>query len=372
MKNNIQEILKEIYDIDPTLKGREEELTNALEKMLKMKPVSKIDENFKNDLRQRLYVEAKYWSRKKFNFQSFIQVLTSFALWGAIAWISAFVILDSSTLNIDKTLPPVNNGDWANILMMTSDAPENKRLSHQDDKVRWIKDEWLLKSSMPEMAKEEVPAFEDADIENFAVKSMPKWVVSSDDEIAEAPVKALMESDEAIDFDETKKEETVWWADKYLFWENFAEVDNADFNENKDGQKIDIEQRDISWKPPQLYKYSFSGEFPDLKKQYKYYIVTTLNRGVTTVEEITADSKNEKAITSELDIDRMIRSSVHPDSDAYKEITYKDVEFTYIRKYKMKSEYLIPALWFKWSRHPVKWEWFKLDQFIPLVNINNK
>jgi uncharacterized protein with ATP-grasp and redox domains len=60
IKQNIEEILNEIYDIDPTLKGREEELKKALEKMMEIKPQIKMSEKFKNDLRQRLYVEAKY------------------------------------------------------------------------------------------------------------------------------------------------------------------------------------------------------------------------------------------------------------------------------------------------------------------------
>jgi len=350
MRQDIQEILNEIYDIDPTLKWREDELEKVLEKMLEVKPISKIDENFKNDLRQRLYVEAKYWTRKAFNFKNLVQLLTSFTLWWTIAWLSVMFILDSSNLKYNWT--PESSRDRGNNIMMM--WVNNSDIS---DEKWWILDKSTLRNNLPKINKLEKSdskkwenIFEDKEIEEFALKSMPLEDDSINEDSSGSMDSDFFSSDD-IDFNEDE------------FWKKLVEdlVETSDFEH--------IEQKDISWKPQKFYKYSFSWEFPDLKKEYKYYKITTLNMWTTTVEEFISKPKDENTVKLELDIDRILSSEIPSDSEKYEEIVYDEVVFTYKRIYKMKSEYLVPALWFKWDRHPIKWEWFNVDQIIPLVNI---
>jgi len=54
MKNGIESILNELYEIDPSLRGREEELKRAAEELLSSRPEAALDESFEKDLRSRL------------------------------------------------------------------------------------------------------------------------------------------------------------------------------------------------------------------------------------------------------------------------------------------------------------------------------
>ncbi|MCT4616902.1 MAG: hypothetical protein N4A38_01675 [Candidatus Gracilibacteria bacterium] len=344
IKQNIEEILNEIYDIDPTLKGREEELKKALEKMMEIKPQIKMSEKFKNDLRQRLYVEAKYGVRNKFSLKNFVQILTGFLTGGAVVGLSAVVIINSGSLN--NTKDNINYGlrSGGGAMTMMSDAPENDFMPNNsaDFGVKSVP-----KSAIPENFSEEKNniVFEDAEIESFAVESMNEVV----DEAKNMEKDSIILKGEAPESDEAIPEIM-----------GLQEFDREN-----------LMQKDISGKPPTLYKYSFFGEFPDLKKQYKYYKITTLNMGTTTVEDFVIEKlKDEESLKLSLDMDRMISSVVPADSDRYKEIVYDKVVFTYERVYKMKSEYLVPALWFSTSKHPIKGETFKPDQIILLVNEN--
>jgi hypothetical protein len=68
MKKQIENILQELYGVDSELKNREEELIQIIDSMINLKPNVKIDENFKQELRQKI---AKEISVKKMqNFQS--------------------------------------------------------------------------------------------------------------------------------------------------------------------------------------------------------------------------------------------------------------------------------------------------------------
>ena len=54
MKTQISTLLSELYELDPELKKREFELTNILAEMLKQKPDTHFDENFRKELRLKL------------------------------------------------------------------------------------------------------------------------------------------------------------------------------------------------------------------------------------------------------------------------------------------------------------------------------
>jgi hypothetical protein len=59
MNNLIQEILKDLYQVDDTLRERENELVKIIQELLRSKPEAKIDENFVRELRQEILKRAK-------------------------------------------------------------------------------------------------------------------------------------------------------------------------------------------------------------------------------------------------------------------------------------------------------------------------
>lgn len=65
MDRNIQEILFELYEIDPRLKEKESELIPMLNEILVSRPNTKIDKHFESDLRQRLLEKISATSTSK-------------------------------------------------------------------------------------------------------------------------------------------------------------------------------------------------------------------------------------------------------------------------------------------------------------------
>jgi hypothetical protein len=62
MEKNIKKILEELYEIDGSLKEKENDLVKIINSMLNLKPNIKIDENFKEDLRN--IIERKIRTKK--------------------------------------------------------------------------------------------------------------------------------------------------------------------------------------------------------------------------------------------------------------------------------------------------------------------
>jgi hypothetical protein len=88
MNNQIQELLNELYQADPELKNQEAELIKIINFMLKEKPQTKFDDNFKLELRQRLLAKADELKEAKAPKQNFFIRLTmaqsAYALAGAV------------------------------------------------------------------------------------------------------------------------------------------------------------------------------------------------------------------------------------------------------------------------------------------------
>jgi glycine cleavage system protein P-like pyridoxal-binding family len=68
MEKNIQNILEELYLIDPTLREREKELKKIIHTMLEVRPNVEIDENFKENLKNKVF--EKITSKKIENYNS--------------------------------------------------------------------------------------------------------------------------------------------------------------------------------------------------------------------------------------------------------------------------------------------------------------
>jgi hypothetical protein len=76
MNNQIQDLLRELYQADPELKNQEAELIKIINFMLKEKPNTKFDENFRLELRQRLLAKADELKEAKAPKQNFLIKLT--------------------------------------------------------------------------------------------------------------------------------------------------------------------------------------------------------------------------------------------------------------------------------------------------------
>lgn len=90
MGKDVEKILQELYQIDESLKQKENELTKIIQNMLLLKPNIKMDENFKLALKERISEKItseklqNYMSRRKLN----IWQIFSYIFW--TAWIAAF------------------------------------------------------------------------------------------------------------------------------------------------------------------------------------------------------------------------------------------------------------------------------------------
>ena len=106
MKKQIENILQELYGSDSELKNREEELIQIIDSMINLKPNVKIDENFKEELRQKIVKEISVKKIQNFNENknkpSIFQIF-SYVFW--TVWITAFwffMFKDTLFQNIDN------------------------------------------------------------------------------------------------------------------------------------------------------------------------------------------------------------------------------------------------------------------------------
>lgn len=105
MKKEIQSILQELYGSDKNLIEKEEELIKIINSMIDLKPNVKIDENFKEELRQKIAKEISIKKmrniQEKWNKASLFQIL-SYVFW--TAWVAAFwffILKDTLFQDID-------------------------------------------------------------------------------------------------------------------------------------------------------------------------------------------------------------------------------------------------------------------------------
>lgn len=75
MKTQIAKLLAELYVLDPELIKKESELTVILTEMLNNKPDTHFDENFRKELKSKLYAEMKrmkHHTSSRINWKSII------------------------------------------------------------------------------------------------------------------------------------------------------------------------------------------------------------------------------------------------------------------------------------------------------------
>lgn len=209
MKNEIQNILQELYGSDKNLIEKEEELIKIINSMIDLKPNIKIDENFKEELRQKI---AKEISIKKirnmqetWNKASLFQIL-SYVFW--TAWVAAFwffilkdtlfqdldlgkgkqdIKFESTVIESDEwfwELSDVwnqNNVKWGGLAMENQvDAPV---VAPIQDKIGVVNEKKLMNTTTEDesesMSKEESST--DLDADTTIIDAATNWEISVSD-----------------------------------------------------------------------------------------------------------------------------------------------------------------------------------------------
>lgn len=108
MKPEINEILNELYENDKSLKNKEKELINVISKMMESKPNSKIDNDFKNDLKIKILKQINNKNTIFFNFSS-LKYLLTFVSWIAVLWLFLNIYPNLFKKGSDLLIPNTND-----------------------------------------------------------------------------------------------------------------------------------------------------------------------------------------------------------------------------------------------------------------------
>lgn len=109
MKNNINQILEELYKKDPSLKEKENIIIPIIQTMIDIKPDIQIDENFKKQLKTKINEEIIQIKTQKYFIKNKMSKIFFYIFWSL--WISAFAIIIIT--NFTNT-NPTNNYVFAN------------------------------------------------------------------------------------------------------------------------------------------------------------------------------------------------------------------------------------------------------------------
>ncbi len=218
MENNIKNILDELYKIDPNLREKEENLIKIIEEMIILKPNIKVNQNFKNELREKLYsqiVTKKY--QKTNNKPNIWQILTYIFGW---VWIAAF-----SFIFINKDL--ILNTEVINTKI--SEKTDNKTsVSTASLPLKTTKDE------NKDIEIKKIDKLENKKIENITPKPKAKienniWSLETKDNLENTQndisttnlESSIPESDMALDSVQSEQYKVQW-----VFWSTNSLVQN--------------------------------------------------------------------------------------------------------------------------------------------------
>lgn len=218
MENNIKNILDELYKIDPNLREKEENLIKIIAEMIILKPNIKVNQNFKNELREKLYsqiVTKKY--QKTNNKPNIWQILTYIFGW---VWIAAF-----SFIFINKDL-------------ILNTEVINTKISEKTDNETSVSTASLplktTKSENKDIEIKKIDKLENKKIENITPKPKAKienniWSLETKDNLENTQndistsnlESSIPESDMALDSVQTEQYKVQW-----VFWSTNSLVQN--------------------------------------------------------------------------------------------------------------------------------------------------
>ena len=219
MENNIKNILDELYKIDPNLREKEENLIKIIAEMIILKPNIKVNQNFKNELREKLYsqiVTKKY--QKTNNKPNIWQILTYIFGW---VWIAAF-----SFIFINKDL-------------ILNNEVVNTKISEKTDNKTSINTASLplktTKSENKDIEIKKIDKLENKKIENITPKPKVKienniWSLETKDNLENIQndistsnlENNIPESDMALDSVQSEQYKVQW-----VFWSTNSLVQNT-------------------------------------------------------------------------------------------------------------------------------------------------
>lgn len=290
MKKEVEQILSELYGIDENLKENEKELISIINSMINLKPNVKIDENFKNELRQKIIkeisvkkIQSFHWENKK---ASMFQIF-SYVFW--TAWVAAFwFFMFKETLFQDIDL---KNGKQ-NIKFESTVTPSKEWFWELSDvwnqnNAKWWDLAMEKSSGSPVVAptvnnkRAKVNTKEDVEIapnNEVAINREKIWVNDSNKNIEDTSViDALSLSDEAVSNDSSSDTISSDWSPWASMWYAWIEMDMGDTPPNDLSLKSYDEPM---WKMiapiepyiPEVYRYSFSWKLNiDLKNTMPVY-----------------------------------------------------------------------------------------------------
>ena len=115
MEKEIKKFLEDLYKLDPSLKKKENDLINLINKMLETRPNAKLDEKFAEDLRRELVVNAEYLiseekkAEKNFNMMEKFAYVAGGAVVCAVLLVSFYypvgdgqIVLGLGEFNVDE------------------------------------------------------------------------------------------------------------------------------------------------------------------------------------------------------------------------------------------------------------------------------
>lgn len=108
MKNEINEILQELYELDPNLVEKEAELTKIISKMLKVKPEITLDKEFRVELKQQILAELEK-QESGFSIKNILWYVWIFASWAVALALIINIFPSIITGPVDS---PVESQTW--------------------------------------------------------------------------------------------------------------------------------------------------------------------------------------------------------------------------------------------------------------------
>ena len=138
MKEKIKEILKELYIIDWSLRSKESELIEIIEKMINSRPDTHFSADFEKNLKQKILDEAKLLVKnKKNNFNDIFKIISLLFSWWLIASFIIFAL-------IPNIFTISSNGPQKNIALNNESSGNNNTdeqkedLKIQENTMTWI------------------------------------------------------------------------------------------------------------------------------------------------------------------------------------------------------------------------------------------
>jgi hypothetical protein len=110
MSTNISALLEELYTLEPSLKNKEKSIIAIIERMLQSRPDVPVDDDFKNELRQRVIRELRLkQTARLFNWKFFIAgfstvAVASFGIFALANILNAPAVPNPTPLSAPKVL----------------------------------------------------------------------------------------------------------------------------------------------------------------------------------------------------------------------------------------------------------------------------